>query len=656
MALFEDRRFGRVASAISPNVLRSILVAQRNTLGSAPWVHCGYERLPAIDGLRTPVLDVSARVDNMFRLGSTLGFETSPIIVTTGLRSSRFAAILFWEVLHVLAVDGVWIDIDEARFCTEPAHGFEDFLDFLHREYFRDCLAFVSVDECDGTLVQTFRKTRETALAPTIDDCGWTFGILTSGPSPQAARMAAAILDLDLPNVEIIFCGPRPVGAPNDPRVSAIDLERPEPRGWITRKKNLIADRARYDNLCVLHDRFVITPDWAEALDEYGQCYSFLTFPQVYYAGVDRQFPLRYPDYQLLAQQHGIEGSLETAVYDAHRVFCPDYDDFSETSFCSGGLYLARRSLWNLVRQDEALDHSEWEDISFGLECQRRGLPHRVNPFVVAESVTPHPLALTRIDTIRGANAERGRLQVSPEQEAAARAASAAFKPVVAQSRDEYYEGIRQRFNAIEGLTTEEKLPVDFAVGCRGLADVWAAVERHVTSLRLTTREEIAQLAFFMAATVYDWPAPKILSWIKRHEEALGPEAVLRRFSTIVGWGTGSAFQANHQLIGRDLAFVIDSDPSKWGGTIAGVTIRPQSVLSSLDGERTAVVVFSCFYEEIAARIRSERPDLAIVPYNSVVAGQRFQPLVDLVAYYTEVERYYPRLFSQTHMELRRSA
>src|SRR5262249_35129222 len=97
------------------------------------WVHCGYEPLPAIDGLRTPVLDVGAPVDNVFRLGPTLGFETSPIIVTTGLRSSRFAAILFWEVLHALAVDGLWIDIDETRRSAKPAGGFED---FLQREYF----------------------------------------------------------------------------------------------------------------------------------------------------------------------------------------------------------------------------------------------------------------------------------------------------------------------------------------------------------------------------------------------------------------------------------------------------------------------------------------------------------------------------------------
>ena len=579
----------------------------------------------------------------------TLGFETSPIVVTTGLRSSRFASILFWEVLHALAVDGVWIDIDDARRASEPAHGFAD---YPLREYFRDCLTLASADEHEGVIVQTFWKTKETALAPHIDDCGWTFGILTSGASAQAAEMASAILSLDLPDVEVIFCGPRPAGVPNDPRVSAIDLDEPEPRGWITRKKNLIADRARFDNLCLLHDRYVITPDWAEALSTYGQCYSFLTFPQVYYAGVDHQFPQRYPDYQLLAQDRGIQGALATSVYDADRVFHPDYDDFSETAFCCGGLYLARRSLWNQVRQDDALFHCEWEDISFGLECQRRGLPHRVNPFVVAESTAPHPLLLTRLHTIGASNTERGRLHVSPEQEAAARSGSTSFKPVIARNREHYYESIRQRFNAIEGLAPDERLPVDFAAGCGGLADAWAAVERHVNGLRLTTRDEIAQVAFFLSDTVYKWPAPQILSWIKRHEEALGQGAALLRFSRVVGWGTGSAFQANHRLIGRDLAFVIDSEPMKWGRTVNGITIRPLSALATLDGERTAVVVFSCFHDEIAARIKAERPDIVVLPYTAVVANQRFQPLVDLVSYFSEVERYYPRLFDATRMEL----
>src|SRR5262249_46783877 len=146
----------------------------------------------------------------------------------------------------------------------------------------------------------------------------------------------------------------------------------------------------------------------------------------------------------------------------ADRVGHPDYDDFAETAFCCGGLYIARRSLWNLVRQNEALYHCEWEDISFGLECQRRGMPHRVNPFVVAESTMPHPLLLTRLHTVTDSIVERGRLHVSAAQAAAAQRGSNIFKPIIARDRSRYYEAIRDRFNAIETLASEQRLPVDF--------------------------------------------------------------------------------------------------------------------------------------------------------------------------------------------------
>ena len=56
------------------------------------------------------------------------------------------------------------------------------------------------------------------------------------------------------------------------------------------------------------------------------------------------------------------------------------------------------------------------------------------------------------------------------------------FKPVVGRTRDDHYETVRQRFNAIEWLTPEQRLPPDFAFGCSGLADMWAVVERTSTA------------------------------------------------------------------------------------------------------------------------------------------------------------------------------
>src|SRR5207249_9356231 len=141
-----------------------------------------------------------------------------------------------------------------------------------------------------------------------------------------------------LPQVEVIFCGPCPPGAPRDERVRSIDLERPEPRGWISRKKNLLADAARFENVCLLHDRFVITPALATALREYGSCFSFLTFPQVFFADEERTRPRRYADYQVVHQRQGLAAALTSNVYAGDRVLYAPYDDFSETAFCCGGI------------------------------------------------------------------------------------------------------------------------------------------------------------------------------------------------------------------------------------------------------------------------------------------------------------------------------
>lgn len=648
MALSEPSRFGRDSVNPPPTVVDTVIARHASELNGSEWLYCGYAPLAAVAGVRPPTVLVRASVDNMFRLSSAHGFERFPVVMTTALRTSRFAAVLFWEVLHVLAPGGLWIDVDETSRC----HGTElTGEDYLAREYFSGCLALESRCEHGGFVEHAYRKSSATPIATHIADTGWTFGILTSGESPNAARMAADILALDLPDVEVIFCGPRPANAPDDERARAIDLERPEPRGWITRKKNLLAAAARYENLCLLHDRYVVTPEWADALTGYGPCFAFVTLPQVYHAGVGHRFPQRYPDYQVLNQRQGLDGALHANVYDSERVFHPEYDDFAETAFCCGGLYIAKRSLWTQVRQDEALFHCEWEDVSFGLDCQRRGLPHRVNRLVTAESTAAHPLLLTRRHTLEASGrADRGRLHIAGDQAATARSAPELFKPVIGVSCAQYYETTRRRFNAIPDLEELERLTPDAVAGCTGLSDFWAVIERHVSRLQLTTRDRISEVAFFLADTVYKWPTPQVLSWIRAHEAAPAGPASSARFSSIVGWGTGSAFRAMHRLIGRDLAFVVDSDPATWGSVIDGVTVHPPSALRQLDETGTAVVVFSCFVDAIAARVRREG-NFFVVPAVDLVAARRFQPLVDLVAYFQEVERYYPVLFADAAVE-----
>jgi hypothetical protein len=578
----------------------------------------------------------------MFRLGPTCGFEAVPAVVTSGIRTSRFAPILFWEVLHMLAPGGLWIDVDEASRCTGTALTPTD---FLEREYFAECLSRETWSQTGGHLVTTWRKTGPTAISATIADEGWSFGILTAGPSPRAAQMARAILTLDLPAVEVIICGPPPDGLPDDPRVRRIDLDQPEPRGWITRKKNLLAAAARYENLCLLHDRYVVTPEWADALKGYGRCYSFVTFPHVYYAGTERRFPQRYPDYQVLAQTKGLDLVRRSHVYDTNHILHPDYDDFAETSYCCGGLYIARKTLWQRVPQDEGLFHCEFEDVSFGLECQLRGLPHRVNSLVSVESTNAHPMMLVRKHTLRAGQAPAlVELHISGEQQTLSAASPSTSRPLMSTDRVSYYERVRQRFNAMPGLASEEQLPASLVVQSQKLSDFWTGISTHVAGVPFTTRERIAELAYFLSDTIFRFSTPQVLAWIREHEQAAAASNRLADYATVVGWGTGSAFRAAHRSLGRDLSFVVDRDAAKWGTTIEGVVVRGPSALRELDPAHSAVVVFSCYFDEIHAAARAEGAT-HVLPAAAAGAALPFRPLLNFVGYFKEVERYYPNLF-----------
>src|SRR5207245_9258768 len=110
---------------------------------------------------------------------------------------------------------------------------------------------------------------------------------------------------------------------------------------------------------------------------------------------------------------------------------------------------------------------------------------------------------------------------------------------------------------------------------------------------------EIAQLCFFLSDTVYKWPNSQILASMRAQEEALATPASLDGFDNVVGWGTGSLFRSTYRLLDRPLVFLVDSEKAKWDSLAEGIPVKPPAALRELDPAHTAIVVFSCFFDEI---------------------------------------------------------
>lgn len=101
----------------------------------------------------------------------------------------------------------------------------------------------------------------------------WTFGIPTDGKRNLTfhPKIVQSIIREQIPSFEIIFCVEQGTTLPDfyhKPPCRVIHCETKK-KAWITRKKNLIAQHAQYDNLCLLHDYIWLGAGWYKSYQNF---------------------------------------------------------------------------------------------------------------------------------------------------------------------------------------------------------------------------------------------------------------------------------------------------------------------------------------------------------------------------------------------------
>ena len=97
----------------------------------------------------------------------------------------------------------------------------------------------------------------------------FTFGIVTAGGEDHRINQIIDSIESNrIPedSYEIIIVGPSDVNRSNT-KVWNLQFER---WGWITRKKNIIAEQSQFENLVLLHDYVAFKPNWYDTMCEFG--------------------------------------------------------------------------------------------------------------------------------------------------------------------------------------------------------------------------------------------------------------------------------------------------------------------------------------------------------------------------------------------------
>lgn len=326
----------------------------------------------------------------------------APELVLYGIETDTpLAPLMLWDAAHAADVGSrIRVMGDAAQRC------------WLERPYFADAL--VPVEE--GNMGRVFEKR---APLPAEREAGldaWTFGIPVGPEDATLLNVTVKrILELDIPRKEILLCG-RP-GENflyfDQVRIVGEDITAPPVR--ICAKKNRLAEEASHPNLCIIHDRVFLPRDFYSMMRRYGDCYPLTTLQSVYFDDKYNLVPRRYSDYGVShrVRSQSLKGLLRDNDVGAPSEFAPGVLPKTEFAgfypahamrysggvYPTGSMYICKRSVWLACPQNENIHWIEFEDLEHGFRMADAGVPSRINPHAVTQSLIARPLLSRAIGT-----------------------------------------------------------------------------------------------------------------------------------------------------------------------------------------------------------------------------------------------------------------
>ena len=208
-----------------------------------------------------------------------------------------------------------------------------------------------------------------------MKDIAFTFGIITlceDTCGDYLKQSIESIIKLNIPEYEIIVVG-NGDKLKNDPflisnSIKVIDFDFTIKKDWITKKKNLITQNAKYENIIYQHDYIYYNSDWYVGFKEFGEDFKvcmtkiintdgsrfrdWVVFP-FHHAGNNRLSR----EVEKLWKYAGIENNESMIPYTENRL--------NKYQYFSGSYWVAKKSIMTEIPLDENLSWGQGEDVDF---------------------------------------------------------------------------------------------------------------------------------------------------------------------------------------------------------------------------------------------------------------------------------------------------
>lgn len=182
----------------------------------------------------------------------------------------------------------------------------------------------------------------------------FTFGIITSpGSDIFIQQIVDSICEENIPEFEILIIGGNTEY--EEGTLKVIPFDESQKRMWITRKKNLITQNAKYENIVYLHDYIKLVSGWYNGFLKYGNLFDICMTP------ILNANNTRFRDWSLWTDIPNTDGRLLLPYTETK---------LSKHMYISGAYWVAKKRLMEQFPLDETLSWGESEDVKWSKQVR----------------------------------------------------------------------------------------------------------------------------------------------------------------------------------------------------------------------------------------------------------------------------------------------
>lgn len=194
-----------------------------------------------------------------------------------------------------------------------------------------------------------------------MSSINFTFGIVTSGLDDRVSLVIDSIEKLNIPEYEVIVVGNSSVSRNN---TTIIPFNENERSAWITKKKNLITQHAKYENIVYSHDYIYYNSDWYDGWLKYGDDYKVCMNRILNGDGT------RYRDWCIWPHN----GNFVDGLCARQRGCLLPYDmtHLSKYLYFSGAYWVGKKDVMEEFPLDENLLWGQSEDVEWSMRIRQK--------------------------------------------------------------------------------------------------------------------------------------------------------------------------------------------------------------------------------------------------------------------------------------------